>query len=383
MSTARIHVLYLERGDDQREEGQRSAGVHLNVAGRGPCLCTGCDGVADVWRGRLDNMQTTLRMCCAEGALFRPFVAQFAFASPRASLLYDVPRLGAWMNAQGAKRPTEALIVGSALRAHAGSLSAAVSGVACDSHATPSEGSVGAGDEAMWAWVDAFISRVRARAHADGGLAVALTLDRKAPILCPSAMSGVLARASGATRRIADVVVAIGGPSGLSGGWTARLNLALADPRLSVSLRGGLQHSYSALLDVLLMHERGELEPALHDRLAVPAELLRRARTAEHELRRAWLAAIGLGSQAQPVGKRALARALDVAHRACVGRLAPGGPEATGALADGPPVAAIALAPAAPPAGARKRRRSAGSRQPKSKQIAARSPRMASVTRTD
>lgn len=350
---ARIHVLYLEQADDQRgPDGRRSPGVHLNVRGLGPCLCAGCGGVADVWRGRADNMQTTLRMCCAEGSLVRPFVAQFAFASPRASLLYDVPRLGAWMHAQGTKRPTEALVVGSALRAHAGELSAEESGVACTPHAPEAE------DAHMWAWVGEFVRGVRARARADGGTAVSLTLDKKAPLLCPSPMAGVLARASGAPApRLADVIVVIGGPSGLTRGWAARLELALGEPRLPVSLRGGLQHSYAALLDVLLMQERGELLPALLDRLAVPAELLKRARAAEHELRRAWLACIGL--DAQP-GAGGLARALDSGHRKCMALLAghaaanhaAGGaalPRAPHAGDAGPPPAeAAAAVPAAP-----------------------------------
>lgn len=42
---ARVHVLYLERADDQRgADGQPTPGVHLNVPGLGPCLCAGCGG---------------------------------------------------------------------------------------------------------------------------------------------------------------------------------------------------------------------------------------------------------------------------------------------------------------------------------------------------
>jgi hypothetical protein len=329
-SSARVHVLYLEQADDQRGgDGVRCAGVHLGEPGRGACLCSSCGGVADVWRGRLDNMQTTLRMCCAEGAIFRPFVAQFAFASPRHSLLYDIHRLGGWMRAQGAKRPTEALIVGSALRVHAGELSAEESGISVTSHSSASA----SGAEAMWAWTTAFVSEIRARAHADGGIALALSLDKKAPLLSPSPMAGVLGRAmGGAQPSIRDIIIAIGGPSGLTHGWGARLSVALATPHVSVSLRGGLQHSYGALVEVLLMHERAELVPALSDRLSVPPELLKRARAAEHELRRAWLVRLGLhddegagpppSQPTQPGGAERIEAALS-RHAACIAALVP------------------------------------------------------------
>lgn len=293
-------------------------------------------------------MQTTLRMCCAEGSIMRPFVAQFAFASPRASLLYDVPRLGAWMSAQGTKRPTEALIVGSALRAHSGNLSAEESGISCSLHAAAANGGPcgdTSDDAAMWAWVSHLVSSVRARALLQGGVAVALTLDKKAPVLCPSPLAGVLASAMGpSTPRLTDVIVVIGGPSGLARGWASRLDAAIGEPRLAVSLRGGLQHSYAALLDVLLMHERAELVPALQDRLAVPAALLKRARAAEHELRRTWLACIGLSSapgQAVPTGQgspargstvEALSHALDAGHRKCMAVLASELSKASGVL---------------------------------------------------
>ena len=90
---ARVHVLYLERAEDQRtSDGKRSAGLHLEqTPGLGPYICTTCDAVADTWRNRCDNFQCALRMCCAEGALFRPSVAQFAVLSPRAALAYPNP----------------------------------------------------------------------------------------------------------------------------------------------------------------------------------------------------------------------------------------------------------------------------------------------------
>jgi hypothetical protein len=181
---ARVHVLYLERAEDQRTaDGKRSAGLHLEqTPGLGPYICATCDAVADSWRNRCDNFQCALRMCCAEGALFRPSVAQFAVLSPRAALAYSLPAFGAWMAAQGTKRPTEALVVGAALRVAAGALDPAACGVthvplACDSD--------GDGD-AMWAWAAQWAGAVRASA---AGKVVTLLLEAGAnlgPVPAPA-----------------------------------------------------------------------------------------------------------------------------------------------------------------------------------------------------
>lgn len=153
----RVHVLYLERAEDQRTaDGQRMAGLHLDQQpGIGPFICGTCDGVADAWRGRCDNFQCALRMCCAEGALFRPSVAQFAVLSPRAALRYDLPLLGQWMAAQGTKRPTEALVIGTVLRVAASQLAPRECGV--DLRRLEHE------DE-MWEWAAEWAGAVRAAA---------------------------------------------------------------------------------------------------------------------------------------------------------------------------------------------------------------------------
>ena len=173
-----IHVLYLERAEDQRTaDGKRSAGLHLEqTAGLGPYICTACHAVADTWRNRCDNFQCALRMCCAEGALFRPSVAQFAVLSPRAALAYELPTLGAWMAVQGTKRPTEALVVGAALRVAAGTLDPAECGV---THARLVCDSDGEGD-AMWAWAAQWAGAVRASA---AGKVVTLLLEAGARTL--------------------------------------------------------------------------------------------------------------------------------------------------------------------------------------------------------
>jgi len=222
------------------------------------------------------------------------------------------------------------------------------SGIAVSSHAL----AAGGADDEMWAWVGGFVARVRERAKEEGGLAVALTLDKKAPLLSPTPMAGVLAQASGAQPAVADIVVVVGGPSGFTAGWAAKLNEVLGEPkeRLAVSLRGGLQHSYAAVLDLLLMHEREELLPLLLDRLAVPVDVLKRARAAEHELRRAWVASLGLDLPAQPGARDVAATALG-RHPACVAALASVSPQTT------PSVAAVPAAGPPPATGPPKAKR--------------------------
>jgi hypothetical protein len=129
------------------------------------------------------------------------------------------------------------------------------------------------------------------------------------------------------------------------------------------------------------MHERAELTPALDDLLVVPPELLKQTRAAEHELRRAWLSALGLGPTAAGLaaapgaevglapaaagpergrggvgaggGVRAIARALE-RHSRCVEALTAVGRHAAGQqpAQPQPPGGASAVLPRAPPAAA-------------------------------
>ena len=336
-SATLVHVLYLETAEDQRgSDGLRSPGVHLNERGRGPALCAACGGVADAWRGRLDNMQTALRMCCSEGALFRPSVAQFALVSPRAVIRYSLAEFGGWLSERGTKRATEAVVIGAALRAASGELPAA-SGV---SHA-PLEVAPDGSPECMWAWVAGWAAAVRARAA--GGRVVALLLDAAAPPLEHTTAAGALA-ASLRGCGVSDLLLCVGGPSGVPRRWQERLAAALggergepAPPLLGVSLRGGVQHSAPALAELLLLHERGRLLPLVQDRLALSDEQHKAWRRAEREIVHAWLRALGLHADGNTAdgGGAALPAAAEVArlleaHRALLQRL-----EAAGSLRAG------------------------------------------------
>ena len=334
-AAARVHVLYLETAEDQRgADGSRSAGCHLNSSGRGPTLCSGCGGVADVWRGRLDNMQCALRMCCAEGAIFRPFVKEFALVSPRVALRYELARFGEWMAREGTKRATEAVVVGAALRAAAAELSSE-SGV---THAALDCTEAGAG-EAMWRWVQAWVAAVRA--GSGGRRVVSLLLDAGAPPLVSSTAAGALAaHVNSSATPVRDVIILVGGPSGVPRSWRDRLTQAVGRPLLKVSLRGGVQHSAPALAELLMLHERGDLMPLLDDRLALTAEQHKAWRRAEREVVHAWLRQLGLhgdGNTADggAVGGDPVAGLLE-AHRALLQRLtAMGAPAAMGASTGG------------------------------------------------
>ena len=265
--TANIHVLYLERAEDQRSsDGKRLVGLHLDQrSGLGPTLCDaeGFAGVRDSWRGRCDNFQCALRMCCAEGALFRQAVQQFAVLSPRAAVRYELPKFGAWLSGQGTKRPTEALVIGAALRAAASQL-APESGVTHSALACSDDGE----GDAMWSWAASWAARVRAAAS---GRVVTLLLEAGAPPLEPSPAAGALAAhlsggggGSGSATELSDVILVVGGPSGVPAVWRERLTRAVGGKKpLRAALRGGLQHSAPALLELLMLNERAELVPLL------------------------------------------------------------------------------------------------------------------------
>lgn len=325
--SAHVHVLYLETAEDQRNEtGGRSAGCHLNVSGLGPTLCTTCSGVADVWRGRLDNMQCALRMCCAEGALFRPFVAQFALLSPRAAVNYELARFGNWLAKEGTKRATEAVVVGAALRAASSDLSPNDSGVAHTAFECADDGT----GEGMWQWAAAWAAAVRA--GSGGGRVVSLLLDAAAPPLASCTAAGVLAAHVGSAA-VSDVVILVGGPSGVPRAWRERLEKVVGRPLLKVSLGGGVQHSAPALAELLMMHERGDLLPLLHDRLALTANQHKAWRRAEREAVHTWLRHLGLhadggGGTPRPAAE-AMAGLLE-AHLALMRRISAIAPAAGG-----------------------------------------------------
>lgn len=334
MAAPRVHVLYVESAEDQRgTDGARVPGLHLRVPGLGPTLCGTCGSVADSWRGRLDNFQCTLRMCCAEGQLFRPCVSQVALISPRAALNYSLPELGAWMHASGRKRPNEALLIGAALREADPALPAVHDGV------TYAE--LRPDTDAMWEWVSLWAQAVRDSA---AGRVVPVLLDAKAPPLAPSAAAGALATAIGARARpISDLLFILGGPSGIPSRWQQPLLAAVGAP-IRVALRGGLAHSAPALLELLLLHERHELLPLLLDREVLSPAQLKRWHKMEREVHHAWLRALGVHAQdSQPAARPSEAlpgtrrrdpfEDLLQAHQAVVARMRGDGPDATEAAA--------------------------------------------------
>lgn len=281
-------MLYLETAEDQRDvHGHHSSGCHLNVSGLGPTLCSDCDGVSSVWRGRLDNMQCALRMCCAEGTIFRPFVTQFALLSPRAALIWDLKAFGKFMTESNTKRCTEAVVIGAGLRAALISPESSGSGVTHSGFAC---------DEAMWEWAAEWIGSLRMRAGDGGGKVVSLLLDAAAPPLTTSTAAGALAaRLKSATAAsISDIIVIVGGPSGIPPSWRKRIAKLTGKSAVKVSLEGAVQHSAPALAEILMLHERHELVPLLNDRLALTAEHHKAWCKAERQVVHMWLRHLGV-----------------------------------------------------------------------------------------
>ena len=74
----------------------------------------------------------------------------------------------------------------------------------------------------------------------------------------PSPIAGALAAHLGATAPPTDYIILVGGPSGVPAAWRTRVQRAVGTTLLKVALRGGLQHAAPALLELLLVNERGD-----------------------------------------------------------------------------------------------------------------------------
>lgn len=187
---------------------------------------------------------------------------------------------GTWMRSSNLKRPTEAVVLGAAVRAAAGDSAGASPGVTFEA---------AQGD--MHARIQRRIRAVRPPAGARGAV---LVLDKKGQTLSPHMSSGLVAAALDPQRApLQRIVVLLGGPAGLPKDLVPGLHVP-AMPVVRTALRGGTFHSYTALAEILSMHERDELVPALDDLLVLPKHLAKAWRRAEREVCTLWLSALGL-----------------------------------------------------------------------------------------
>ena len=69
----------------------------------GPGLCPACSNVVDAYKCRLDNMQTSLRMCVDScGLAFREDIIEFVCLSPAMAIKYDLRRFQRYNTASNA-----------------------------------------------------------------------------------------------------------------------------------------------------------------------------------------------------------------------------------------------------------------------------------------
>mmetsp|Transcript_123946 Transcript_123946/g.219612 ORF Transcript_123946/g.219612 Transcript_123946/m.219612 type:complete len:214 (+) Transcript_123946:227-868(+) len=117
VSTARYHILYWEKSSDQ---GGITFVKELHQKGRssrGPSHCRACSNVADVWKCRLDNMQTSIRMCVdTHGMQFRNEVADFVCLSQNLVIQYQLKNFERYNKVTNSDRLTEETVVGTALK---------------------------------------------------------------------------------------------------------------------------------------------------------------------------------------------------------------------------------------------------------------------------
>mmetsp|Transcript_1046 Transcript_1046/g.1819 ORF Transcript_1046/g.1819 Transcript_1046/m.1819 type:complete len:535 (+) Transcript_1046:59-1663(+) len=268
VSTARYHILYWEKSSDQ---GGITFVKELHQKGRssrGPSHCRACSNVADVWKCRLDNMQTSIRMCVdTHGMQFRNEVADFVCLSQNLVIQYQLKNFERYNKVTNSDRLTEETVVGTALKVLKGEVDAKTSGVSVI------EFDHGATDKfAFVNWLRDYVSNIRKAADDAHGLSTGLMLDKNGVEINSFGVSSPMF-AHKPEKPISEVVILLGGPRGIEDEVLPTILKAFDDTAGSgfhlktvrVRLPGGLQHSYVALGDLLNYHDRGHLLPILED----------------------------------------------------------------------------------------------------------------------
>eukprot|EP00930_Biecheleria_cincta_P082433 TRINITY_DN72168_c0_g1_i1.p1 TRINITY_DN72168_c0_g1~~TRINITY_DN72168_c0_g1_i1.p1 ORF type:complete len:690 (+),score=93.81 TRINITY_DN72168_c0_g1_i1:95-2164(+) len=264
------HILYWE-GTDDRSITFESEDVLLswNQRGAGPSRCFSCCSVVDSWKSRLDNMQSSLRMCLdPSGLRFRKDIANFICLSPRMSLVYRLGRFHRYLTASDKLSLTEDNVLGTALSVDRGELKSEACGVEITKWRKDEWG-------AHETWLKERIRRIRQAADDRGGASAGLMLDKNGfEVGASGAEVAMFARKP--QLPIREVVILLGGPKGIDENYVLPNILkifnndngddeGLHEATLKVKLPGGLQHSYVALGDLLSFHDRGLLLPIMED----------------------------------------------------------------------------------------------------------------------
>jgi len=226
-------------------------GWDLEHRSKTPRICRQCDGLADTWRGRFDNVHVTLRMCAAEGGGFKKYVQTFLMLSAKATMHFHLPRFYRWTVAQKKKVLTERVVLGTILEAYGRHFSPVDCGLAV-------QNLLGG-----WVYVLRGVARQMQReAHEAHGRFGALVLDAHGRELRVAEMLHVHGQ-----ERIERLLIILGGPDGIPPAIADTLRCVLEEftdfPVLRCSLPGGIMHSYYALATLFVLHDQGVLLPFL------------------------------------------------------------------------------------------------------------------------
>lgn len=256
----KLGVLYWGGGAD---------GKGWDLSGRGsgmPRICRSCDSLADSWRGRMENVQVTLRICASEGPGFKRYIKHFLALSARGCFEMRLQQYHQYNRACRKKVLNERLVIGGVLEAAEGKLPA-------ESGIRVSNG--GQGEDGWRAHVARRSRRYRRQARRAGGHFAVVVLEGGCGELNLRELVGAAERSESLGERparIARLLVVLGGPDGISPEVREALRETVepyADfPLLGIALPGGLLHSYYALANVLVFHDQGLLLPYLEAKAA-------------------------------------------------------------------------------------------------------------------
>lgn len=261
----RFHVVYWEGGTPGGvclESHDRLQPERTSAASRppAPVICRSCGEVTHSYRNRLDNLHACIRSCGKEGNIFRGELVDFVCLSPCSVIRYALPAFSDYLTKCNMKALTENVVLGTAIKVQQGVLSAEECGVD-----TLTLGGV----PELQGWLRHHLGGVRRAAEAAGGRAAAVLYDPSGEELLnldPGAPEPGSNGWRGGHKPITDVLVLLGGPSGIAPSdlevIDAELALALHHV-LRVKLPGGLHHSNVVLADLFMSQARGALLPSL------------------------------------------------------------------------------------------------------------------------
>lgn len=257
----KLGVLYWGAGPGGWDVSGRIAG-----GGGFPRICRTCDSLVDSWRGRMENVQVTLRICASEGPGFKRYIKHFLALSDKACMEFRLRQYHQFNRARKKKVLTERLVIGGILEAIMG-------------QTRPDSGlrvSTGCQDQANWStYIRRRARRYRWQAHREGGYFAALLLEGGLRELqMRDLVAAADQRCSEKQNSIKRLLIILGGPEGISPEVRARV-LSIIEaytdfPTICLTLPGGLLHSYYALANLFVFHDQGLLFPYLHERAGQP-----------------------------------------------------------------------------------------------------------------